>query len=72
MVSKMLSRAKASGEADIDDPDLTARIVMAPMVLSGLWQAVFNSRSEAEVDLEELFRIHERLMLKALLRETQA
>lgn len=70
MIAGMLRRAKESGEADIEDPELTARIVMAPVVLSGLWQAIFNSRSEAEVDLEELFRIHERMMLKALIRET--
>lgn len=66
MIAGMLNRAHEAGEVEIEDADLTARIVMAPMILSALWQAVFNSRQEAEVDLEHLFQIHERMMLKAL------
>ena len=66
MLAGILSRAHEAGEAEIEDPALTARIVMAPMVLSALWQAIFNRHQEAEVDLERLFQIHERMMLKAL------
>ena len=66
MISGMLKRAHEAGEIEIENPELTARVVMAPVVLSALWQAIFNSRSEAEVDLEQLFEIHERMMLKAL------
>lgn len=66
MMASILRRAHEAGEADVENPELTARIVMAPMVLSALWQAIFNSRQEAGVDLEQLFQIHERMMLKAL------
>ena len=66
MISGMLKRARDTGEIEVDNPELTARVVMAPIVLSALWQAIFNARSEAEVDLETLFQIHERMMLKAL------
>jgi len=66
MIAGMLSRADDDGKIEIEDPDLTARIIVAPMILSALWQAIFNSRNEAEVDLERLFQIHERMILKAL------
>lgn len=66
LIAGMLRRARDAGEIDIDNPELTARIVMAPVVLSALWQAIFNSRGEAEVDLEQLFQIHESMMLRAL------
>lgn len=66
MIADMLKRASDAGEAEIDNPELTARVVIAPIVLSAIWQAIFNARSEAEVDLEKLFQIHERMMLKAL------
>ena len=39
---------------------------MGPIVLSALWQAVFNQQADAEVDLDQLFQIHEQMMLKAL------
>ena len=66
LISDMLRRARDAGEAEVDNPELTARVFMGPVILSALWQAIFNSRSEAEIDLERLFQIHERMMLKAL------
>lgn len=66
LLAGVLKRARDAGEADVSNPELTARIVMGPIILSSIWQAVFNSRSEAEIDLEQLFQIYERMMLKAL------
>ena len=66
MITSLLKRASETGEAKIDNPALTARLVMAPVVFSAMWQAVFNQQSEADVDLDELFRIHEQMMLRAL------
>ncbi|MEZ5954732.1 MAG: TetR/AcrR family transcriptional regulator [Hyphomonas sp.] len=66
MVTALLERAKSAGEIEVENPTLTARLVIAPLILSAVWQAVFNRRGEAEVDLETLFRIHGQLMLKAL------
>ena len=66
MIASLLQRAKDTGEADVNNPDLTARLVMAPIILSALWQAVFNQKSEAEVDLDRLFEIHEQMLLRAL------
>jgi hypothetical protein len=66
MIASLLKRANDAGETKIDNPDLTARLVMAPVVFSALWQAVFNQKSEADVDLNELFALHEQMMLRAL------
>ena len=66
MITSLLQRAHDTGEAIIDTPALTARLLMAPMIFSAIWQAVFNQKSKADIDLDELFRIHEQMMLKAL------
>lgn len=62
----LLSNAKVRGEIEIDDPALLARLVIAPMAFSGIWQAVFGNGPGTSVDLEALFRMHINLMIKAL------
>nr|WP_321441262.1 TetR/AcrR family transcriptional regulator [uncultured Hyphomonas sp.] len=66
MIAALLCRADARGEANISDPELTARLIVAPIIFSALWQGVFNQKYEADVDLDKLFEIHEQMMLKAL------
>lgn len=61
----LLERAKASGEIDVEAPRLAARIIIGPVALSGLWQAVFARTPNAEVDLDCLFRMHAAAMKKA-------
>jgi len=65
-ISRALKRAHEKGEISVEDPDLTARLVVAPMVLSLIWEMLFRSEDEPEVDLKSLFRIHARTLLKGL------
>ena len=65
-LSRMLEAAKARGEIDIGDPKLMARLVVAPIAFSGIWQAVFAGDKGAEVDLDALFRMHADLLMKAI------
>ncbi len=65
-LATMLENANARGEISIDDPALTARLVVAPVVLSGIWQAVFAGRGGDDIDLEKLFSTHTRFLLKAM------
>lgn len=65
-ISLMLKAAVARGEISIEDPSLTARLIIAPIVMSSVWQAVFGRDTDAHVDLEALFQLHCRLMTKAL------
>ena len=64
-----LDRAVDRGEIAPQNTSLTTRLILAPIVLSGMWQAVFGRDADAEVDLEALFHLHTELLLKALAPE---
>jgi AcrR family transcriptional regulator len=65
-IGSVLEAAKARGEIEIGDPNLVARLVIAPVLFSGLWQALFGADPDAEVDLEALFREHARLLRRGM------
>jgi len=65
-VAKFLERGHASGELVVDDPQLTARLVVAPVILSAIWRVVFETDPEARIDLDDLFSLHGRMLLRAL------
>ncbi len=65
LIGGLLERAKASGEIDVEAPHLAARIIVGPVVLSGIWQAVFARTTGGDVDLDSLFRMHAEVMKKA-------
>jgi hypothetical protein len=49
------------------DTALVTRLIMAPIVMSAVWHAVFAlNDDEAQVDLEALFRMHADFLLNAL------
>ena len=62
----VLEAARDAGEIDIDDPKHTARLVVAPIIMSALWRVLFEHDPEARVDLEALLSEHERLLRRAL------
>lgn len=68
----LLERAKAAGEIEVEDPQLAARIIIGPVALSGVWQAVFARTDESGVDLDCLFRMHASAMKKAFARADYA
>lgn len=65
-ISGMLEAGAARGEIATEDPSLTARLVIAPIVMSGMWQAVFGRDADAHVDLEAMFQIHLHMVTRAL------
>jgi AcrR family transcriptional regulator len=65
-MAHLLTCAKERGEIEIGDPKLMARLVVAPIALSGIWHALFADDPDAQVDLEMLFRMHADLLLKAI------
>lgn len=66
IVAGILSAAKERGEISIGDPTLIARLVVAPIVFSGVWEAVFAAHDDNPIDLETLFKTHAQFMLKAI------
>ena len=67
-VASILEQANARGEIKVEDPDLMARLIIAPAALSGIWQALFGQDQEVQIDLETLFRMHADNLKAALKR----
>jgi AcrR family transcriptional regulator len=65
-VARMLEAAKERGEINVEDPDLAARLIVAPVVMSGIWQAVFADSDATSIDLDALFRMHTDHLRQAL------
>ncbi len=67
VIEDILARAQATGEFNIENPQLTARLVIAPMILSAIWHVTFERHDPvAKVDLESLFALHGKMLLRAL------
>lgn len=66
LIAGLLNDAKTKGEIGIDDPALTARLVVAPIIFSAMWQAVFAAEDKKPVDLNALFEMHAHFLMKAM------
>ena len=65
-IAALLERARDAGEIAVEHPGLMARLVVAPMAMSMLWQAVFGRTKGADVDVETLFELHAQNLARAL------
>lgn len=65
-IAATLRRAHEAGEVVVEDPELTARLVIAPIAFSALWHVVFGADRDAAVDLDRLFELHGRMLEAAL------
>lgn len=65
-ISGMLQREIDHGRVRQCDPHLAARLIVAPIVMQGIWQALFGNDPAARVDLEQLFQLHAGNILRAL------
>lgn len=68
-MTTMLERCAARGEVTIENAGLLARLVVAPILFSAIWQALFAHEDADDVDLEALFTLHARLILGGLRQE---
>jgi AcrR family transcriptional regulator len=66
MVAGILERSMKAGEIRRADPKLLARLVVAPIAVSGIWHVIFGADPEADVDLDALFALHVETMTRAL------
>ncbi len=71
-IADILRQAHDAGEIEVAQPELAARLVIAPMVMSMLWQAVFAQTDDTPIDLETLFQIHTDHLKRALARTEAA
>lgn len=64
-ITDVLRRAKSTGEIDVGDPALAARLIAAPMIFSAIWRVVFEHDDDARVDLDALFTQHAVMLKRA-------
>lgn len=65
-LTTIFTNAKKRGEITLDNPELTARLLVAPVMFSGVWIAVFEAGSDTKLDVERLFQHHAEILLRAL------
>jgi len=65
-VENILTVANQTGELEVQDPKLTARLFVAPVIFAGIWRVVFERQDEQPLDIEKLLQLHCGYMLRAL------
>jgi AcrR family transcriptional regulator len=65
-LTSLFERSNQRGETTLNDPALFARLVVAPVLLSAVWKAVFAEGDELGFDVQQLFSLHRRVLLNAL------
>lgn len=67
LIRGQLQAAQERGEIAVDDPDITARLVVAPIVFSIIWLVVFeHGDTEPPLDVSRLLAQHRHHLLTAL------
>lgn len=67
-ISTFLERGVKSGEIrlDLPDPAMSARLLIAPVLMSAIWTVVFDPIDGTQLDLERLFQIHHQQLKRVL------
>jgi AcrR family transcriptional regulator len=64
LIAELIERSNDTGETDIADPTLAARLVVSPIVFSSMWQVIFTHDPDARFDLDALFKLHADTILR--------
>ncbi len=66
LLARMLATADKRGEIRVSDPDIAARLLVTPVLFSGIWRAVFDADGSAPLDVEQLISTHIRFFLNGI------
>lgn len=67
LLGDLLREGVASGEfREMEDPEMTARLFMAPVLLAALWQASFAPVEETSLPADRLLATHADLFLRSI------
>ncbi|HRE62105.1 MAG TPA: TetR/AcrR family transcriptional regulator [Micropepsaceae bacterium] len=65
-LKSVLERGMADGSFRRQDPELTARLVIAPILFNAIWQTVFARKSDPPGETAKLLSLHAETMLRGL------
>ncbi len=65
-MTAFLRNAHERGEFHVPAPEYTARVVIAPLLMSVIWRLVFSVDGDDDLNVAALFAEHERVLLRAL------
>lgn len=65
-LTRLIDQAGQRGEIVGVDPALTARLVVAPIIFSSLWQVTFGQHTKAPLDIPALLALHSDMLVRAL------
>jgi len=65
-LADVFHRSNASGETQLAEPELFCRLMVAPVIFSAIWKAVFAAPNDIGFDLTAFFNLHQKIMLNAL------
>lgn len=71
-LTRLLEKGVARGEIKVESPALTARLIVAPMILSVIWTMVFETeKPDTHLDINALMQQHKTLLHRALHLSTE-
>lgn len=52
-----------------DEPELAARLLVAPVMLSAVWEILYGDQKDARIDLDKLFELHAQVLTRGLTKK---
>lgn len=71
-LTRVLERGMADGSFRRQDAELTARLVIAPILFNAIWQTVFARKSDPPGETAKLLSLHAETMLRGLAPDAPA
>lgn len=65
-LTTLLKKGQRDKEINLDDAEMTARLIIAPLIFSVIWKVVFEATSDTTLDVHALFAQHKKHSFIAL------
>ena len=67
-LARLFAEASDVDTGGTDEPELAARLLVAPLMLGAVWEILYGDRQEARIDLDKLFELHAQVLTRGLIR----
>lgn len=65
-LASTIKRSNDKGKTCIEYPDIFCRLVVAPVIFSAVWKAVFEHPNESNFDYVAFFNMHKKMLLSVM------